>query len=84
MILLKIFSVPLTSVAFPSSIPITFRFVLFIVSQISWIFFPTRYVLDLTFSLMKVSISSIVSSRSESLSLLSCILLVRLTSEVPV
>lgn len=83
MILLKIFSVPLTSVVFPFSIPITFRFVLFIVSQISWMFFfLARYVLDLTFSLTKVSISSIVSSRSESLSSLSCILLMRLTSEV--
>jgi hypothetical protein len=47
MILLKMFSGTLNRESLPSSIPIIFRFVLFIVSQISWIFFSLREAVSL-------------------------------------
>ena len=83
MILLNIFSVPLSCISSPSSIPIILKFVLFIVSQISWMF-CVKNLLDLMFSLTNESISSIVSSAPEILSSISCILLVILVSVVPV
>jgi hypothetical protein len=56
MILLKIFSGPWILKLSPSSIPVILRFALFTVSQISWVF-CVRNSLDLTFSLISVSIS---------------------------
>jgi hypothetical protein len=64
LILLKIFSVSLIWVVAPLSIPIVFRFVFFIVSHISLLFCIESF-LDATFSLTKVSISSMVSSVPE-------------------
>ena len=55
MILLNIFSVPLSCISSPSSIPIILKFVLFIVSQISWMF-CVKNLLDLMFSLANESI----------------------------
>jgi len=60
MILLNIFSEPLSWLSSLSSIPIIFRFGLFILSQISWIFCVRKF-LDLTFSWTAVSISFILS-----------------------
>ncbi|KAL6054253.1 hypothetical protein STEG23_008469 [Scotinomys teguina] len=61
MILLNMFSVPLSWYSSPSSIPIIRRLGLFMVSQISWTFCVMTF-LDLVFSLTVESISSIVSS----------------------
>lgn len=83
MILLKTFSVSFTWVSSPSSIPIIFRLGLFMVSQISWKC-CVRIFPDLTFSLTEVSIPSIMSLVPEILSSISCILLMRLPSVVPV
>jgi hypothetical protein len=82
-ILLKIFSGPWSCGSSPSSIPIIHRLDLFMVSQIFWMF-CVRNFLDLTFSLAGVSISSIISSTPESLSSISCTLLVMFVSVVPV
>ena len=60
-ILLKVFSGPLNWELSPSSSPIILRFGLFIVSQISWMF-RVRNFLHLAFSLIYVSIPSMVSS----------------------
>lgn len=80
MTLLKIFS--LTYVSSPFFIP-NLRFCLFIVSYISWMF-CARSFLDLRFALTNVSISSIMSSVTEILSCISCVLLVKLPFVVPV
>jgi hypothetical protein len=53
-----------------------------VLSKIPWMFYA-RIFLDLTFYLTKVVLSSIMSSMPESLSSISCILLVRFASEVP-
>ena len=83
MILLNIFSVPLSCISSPSSIPIILKFVLFIVSQISWMF-CVKNLLDLFCSIISEFISSVVSSASEILSFISCILFVILVFVVPV
>jgi hypothetical protein len=76
-------SVPLICFFFStSSISIILRFALFIVSQISWMF-NARTSLDLTFALIEVSMSSIMSSMPEILSSL-LYSVMRLASEVPV
>jgi len=75
--------VPLTWVSSLSSIPVIFRFGLFIVPHISWMLCARVFFLDLTFSLTKVSISSIISSMPDILLSIFCILFVRLASEVP-
>jgi hypothetical protein len=51
---------PLTRVSSPSSIPIILKFGLFIVFQISWIFFLSAFSFNFFF-LTKVSISSVLS-----------------------
>ena len=81
MILLKIFSGTLSWESSPFSIPIILRFGFFIVSQISWMFHVTVF-LDLAFSLTNVLIPSSISSKPETLSSNSCILLVILASKV--
>jgi hypothetical protein len=63
--------------------PIILRFGLFKLSHISCIFFSIRNYLDLIFSLTDVSISFITSSMPETLSSISCILLVMLATVVP-
>ena len=63
MILLKVFSRP-WSWDFSPSIPIILSLHLFMLSQISWMFCVRKF-LDLTFSLIDISISSPVSSTSE-------------------
>lgn len=55
MILLKIFSVPLTWVSSLSSILIILRFGLFTMSQIHWVFYARCFV-ELTFSLTELTI----------------------------
>ena len=72
MILLKIFFVPLNWNSSPSSTSTIFRFDLWILSQISWIFYARR-LLYLTFSLTDIFISSIESSTPKILSSISCI-----------
>lgn len=72
------FSVPLRW----SPIPICLRFVLFMVSQISSIF-CVKILLNLTFSLIKESVFSIVSLTLEIIFSISCIMLVMLTSVNP-
>ena len=64
------------------SIPITYSFGIFIVSQISYMF-SVRKMLDLTYSLTTVSISSTVYSFPAILSSISCFLLVTFASVVP-
>jgi hypothetical protein len=61
MVLLKIFSGPLSWESFSSSIPVIFRFALFIMSQISWMFYIINF-LDFVFSLPDILISSIMST----------------------
>jgi hypothetical protein len=51
-----------------SSIPVILRLGLFMVSQISWMFYDVRIALDLMFSFTDVSISSIVSFVPDTLS----------------
>ena len=81
MILLKIFSGTVSWESSPFSIPIILRFGFFIVSQISWMFHVTVF-LDLAFSLTNVLIPSSISSKPETLSSNSCILMVILASKV--
>ena len=83
MILLKIFSGPLTLDSSPFFISIILGFGLFTVSQISWMF-CVRNFFDSTFFLTDESIYSNISSRPERLSSISCILLVNLASVFPV
>lgn len=64
MILLKMFSGPLSWVSLLSSIPIILMFFFFIVSWISWMFW-VRSFFYFEFSLTIVSISSKVSSMPE-------------------
>jgi hypothetical protein len=71
-ILLKIFSCPLSWESLLSSIPIIHRFGIFIVSCTSWMFWVTS-LLRFAFSLIVVSMSSMVSSIPEiCLSLVFC------------
>jgi hypothetical protein len=71
-ILLKIFTGPLSWESLLSSTPIILRFGLLIVSWISWIFW-VRSFLPFAFSLIVVSMFSMVSSAPEILSsLVSC------------
>ena len=78
-ILLKIFTGPLSWESSLSSIPIILRFGLLIVSWISWMFW-VRSFLHFAFSLTVVSMLFMVSSAPEILSFTSCILLVMLVS----
>jgi hypothetical protein len=78
-ILLKIFNGPLIWESFLSSIPISFRFGLLIVSWISWRF-QFRSFLHFAFSLTVVSMFSMVSSSLEILSSIYSILLVMVAS----
>lgn len=82
MILLHIFSRPLSRDTFSSSISITLRFGVFIVSQISLIF-HIRNFLESIFSLTYESISSTLSSMTGIFSSMSYILLV-MFAPVPV
>ena len=63
-ILLKIFTGPLSWKSLLSSIPIILRFGLLIVSLISWMFW-VRTFLHFAFSLTVVSLFSMISSSSE-------------------
>ena len=82
-ILLKIFTGPLSWESSLSLIPIILRFGFLIVSWISWMFW-VRSFLHFAFYLTVVSMFSMVSSAPEILSSISCILLVILTSVIPV
>jgi hypothetical protein len=78
-ILLKIFTGPLSWKFSLSSIPIILRFDLLIMSWISWMVWVRSFLL-FVFSLTVVLMISMVSSAFEILSSISCILLVMLTS----
>jgi hypothetical protein len=78
-ILLKIFTGPVSYESSLSSIPIILRFCLLIVSSISWMFWIRSFLL-FAFSLTVVSMFSTVSSAPEILSSISCILFVMLAS----
>ena len=77
------FSSLLNQQSLPFSVPITHRFGLFIVSQLSWMFSVRNFV-HFAFSLTDVSIFSMVSSTPEILTSISCILFMMLISVVPV
>jgi hypothetical protein len=83
-ILLKIFTGPLSWKSSPFSIPIILRFCLLIglKSWISWIF-RSRIFLYFTFSLTAVSMFSMVSSAPVILCSIACNLLVMLASRTP-
>jgi hypothetical protein len=72
-IVLKIFTGPLSWESSLSFLPIILRFVLLIVFWISWMFW-VRSFLHFTFSLTIVSMFSMVFSAPEILSSVSCIL----------
>jgi hypothetical protein len=76
--LLGIFTGPLSWEYLLSSIPIILRCGLLIVSQLSWMFWVSF--LPFVFSLTVVSMFSMVSSASESLFSISCILWHRISS----
>ena len=73
-ILLKIFTGPLSWKSLLSSIPIILRFGLLLVSYISWMFWVRSFLL-FAFSLTVVSMFFMVSSTPEILLSISCILL---------
>ena len=81
-ILLKIFTDPLSWESSLSSIPIILRFGFLIVSWISWMFW-VRIFLHFTFSLIVVSMFSIVSSGPKIYSSINCILFLMLASMDP-
>jgi hypothetical protein len=81
-ILLKIFTGPLSWKSYFSSKPIILSFGLLIVSWISWMFW-VRIFFHFTFSLIVVSMFSMVSSTPEILSSIYCLLLVILAPMAP-
>jgi len=82
MILLKIFTGPLSWESSLSSIPIILRFDLLIESWISYMFWTSSF-FCFTLSLTVESMISMESSAPEILSSISCILLVKLLSTAP-
>jgi hypothetical protein len=81
-ILLRIFTGPLSWESLLSSIPIIHRFDLLSVSWISWMFWVRNF-LYFSFSLTVVSMNSLGSFAPEILSSISCILLVIPVSMTP-
>ena len=79
LILLKIFTGPLSWEFLLFSIPVILRFVLLIVFWIAWMFWVRKF-LHFALSLTVVSMFSMVSSVPEILSSISCILLLMLES----